>query len=158
MNTNTMPEIRVLTKAEKEKAWRQANPEKVRQYRLIRKRTISQKQTTDGMALAEVLMQCAHSSASGKNKSRNIRVGITKQYVYDMLKNSNAVCAISGLTMNALPNNPYRVSIDRIDSSLGYIHGNVQLVCKMVNNAKSNLDDDTFKVMIKALFQKQIKE
>lgn len=40
--------------------------------------------------------------------------------------------------------NPYSCTIDRIDSTKGYIKGNVQLVVWKVNSIKSNLADDDF--------------
>ena len=36
------------------------------------------------------------------------------------------------------------VSVDRIDNSLGYVLGNVRLVCSRVNLMMSNLDDAHF--------------
>lgn len=41
--------------------------------------------------------------------------------------------------------NPKRASLDRIDSSKGYIKGNVQFVCHMANVAKN---DYTYEQMI----------
>lgn len=37
-----------------------------------------------------------------------------------------------------------KVSVDRIDSSKGYIAGNVQLVCNWANRAKATLTDGEF--------------
>ena len=34
------------------------------------------------------------------------------------------------------------ISIDRIDSSVGYVRGNVQLVCDIVNRMKQNLSQE----------------
>jgi hypothetical protein len=59
----------------------------------------------------------------------------------------NGMCAITGwpLTMSlgsgVVSTN---ASIDRIDSSIGYISGNVQLVCRAANIAKSNLSMEVF--------------
>jgi hypothetical protein len=38
--------------------------------------------------------------------------------------------------------NPWQISIDRIDNSLGYEIGNVRLVTWFVNNAIGSLTDD----------------
>lgn len=40
------------------------------------------------------------------------------------------------------PRDPWRVSLDRIDNSKGYIPGNVQLVCAIYNVAKNVYTDD----------------
>ena len=62
---------------------------------------------------------------------------ITLNYVLEILKQQNELCAISGLPMAHIFGSPYSISIDRIDSKFGYVRGNIQLVCKWVNLAKS---------------------
>lgn len=47
-------------------------------------------------------------------------------------------CAITGMTMAHRPNDLRSASIDRIDSNGIYEVGNVHLVCRWVNFAKSN--------------------
>ena len=50
-------------------------------------------------------------------------------------------CALSGWDMTMILGKGVvgtNISIDRIDSDFGYVPGNVQLVCRMVNVAKSN--------------------
>lgn len=42
-------------------------------------------------------------------------------------------------------NSLYKASLDRIDSSLGYIEGNVQWVLREINFMKGNLDEEYFK-------------
>ena len=45
-------------------------------------------------------------------------------------------------------------SIDRIDSSRGYVHGNVQLVCRAANMAKSNLASEELVALCRAIVEK----
>jgi len=40
--------------------------------------------------------------------------------------------------------NKNKLSIDRIDSSKGYVEGNIQLVCRAVNYAKHALSQQEF--------------
>jgi len=47
-------------------------------------------------------------------------------------------CVISGLKMNYNSRNLRSVSLDQIDSSIGYTTDNVQLVCRWANMAKGN--------------------
>lgn len=49
--------------------------------------------------------------------------------------------------------NPYGASVDRIDSDLGYIEGNVQFVCYAVNLMRSNWNMNVFKSFIKAIYE-----
>ena len=46
---------------------------------------------------------------------------------------------------------PTNCSIDRIDSCMGYVPGNVQLVCRAANIAKSNLLASDFLALCKAV-------
>ena len=53
-------------------------------------------------------------------------------------------CALSGISMILEKGSPYRPSIDRIDSSLGYVIGNFQFVCSVVNIMKNKLPEPLF--------------
>ena len=56
-------------------------------------------------------------------------------------------CALSGEKLT-LPKDSrdtsYNVSVDRIDSSIGYIPSNIQLVTKQINIMKNKLSDEVF--------------
>lgn len=80
-------------------------------------------------------------SASGKKSGRkSVDIDITKDYIVRLFRKQEGKCAISGqkivLGVNA--------SLDRIDSSLGYIKGNVQWVNKDVNLMKGMFSLDRF--------------
>ena len=49
---------------------------------------------------------------------------------------------------------PTNCSIDRIDSKVGYIVGNVQLVCRAANVAKSDLGADEFVKLCRAVVER----
>ena len=53
-------------------------------------------------------------------------------------------CAISGKKMEHVFGSPYTVSVDRIDSNIGYKKGNLQLVCQSVNYAKNSFTNEEF--------------
>lgn len=42
-------------------------------------------------------------------------------------------------------------SLDRIDSNKGYVEGNVQLICMMLNLGKSDSEHDEFKDVLKEI-------
>lgn len=46
--------------------------------------------------------------------------------------------------MGGESNSPFRPSLDRIDSRLGYVTGNVQFVCSVVNVMKNKLEEPEF--------------
>ena len=61
------------------------------------------------------------------------------EYVQDIYKHQNGLCAISGVEMTHIRGHgkvPTNISIDRIDSSKEYEIGNIQLVCHYVNTMK----------------------
>jgi hypothetical protein len=72
------------------------------------------------------------------------------EYLKTLWDNQNGICALTGLEMCLeLGVNPTRqASLDRIDSSKGYIEGNVQYVVVPINLAKGQLSDDMMKEWI----------
>lgn len=86
-------------------------------------------------------------------KQRNLKFDLTKEYLWSLFNEQHGKCAISGidLVMSKEYANVFRktkwyesASLDRIDSSKGYIPGNVQWVHKDVNKIKQDLDQATF--------------
>lgn len=75
-----------------------------------------------------------------KEDRRKLQVNIDLQYLKNLWDAQKGLCKISGLTMdytrNPRKHNLYNASLDRIDSSRGYIVGNVQWLCWMVNRMK----------------------
>ncbi|CAB4138447.1 hypothetical protein UFOVP330_57 [uncultured Caudovirales phage] len=82
---------------------------------------------------------------------------VTLDYLEGVWAKQEGKCAISGVSMTMLLGKGViatNVSIDRIDPSLGYVEGNVQLVCRAVNIAKSNLSQRDFISMCRAIVEK----
>jgi hypothetical protein len=77
----------------------------------------------------------------GSNREMNL-------YLYSMLNEQKFCCALSGLPISiAFTNKENKrgsstASLDRIDSSKGYIPGNVQWVHKDINKLKMNLSEN----------------
>jgi hypothetical protein len=68
------------------------------------------------------------------------------EYIWDLFIKQNRKCSISGLniTLRNKRDSKCSASIDRIDSTKGYIKGNVQWVHKLVNRMKMQLQDNEF--------------
>lgn len=90
-----------------------------------------------------------------KSKGRRIlEVNITKDYMWDLFLKQDRKCALSGININfpkVHKDRNYNASIDRIDSSLGYIVGNVQWVDKDVNMMKRIYNNEYFIEMCKLI-------
>jgi hypothetical protein len=87
-----------------------------------------------------------------KNCSKNDREFlITIDYMQKLLEDQNYKCALTGVDIEMKLENPFNsqknkklntASLDRIDSSKGYIEGNVQWVHKEINRLKSNFSEE----------------
>lgn len=88
-----------------------------------------------------------------RNKGRDYDISV--EYLLDLFIKQDSKCALSGesitLHRNYTKGNREKqtASIDRIDSSKGYIEGNIQWVHKDINLMKNNLDENYFKNLCK---------
>lgn len=72
---------------------------------------------------------------------KNYSCDITKEFLLDLWNKQEGICAISGIKMTTLQGKGRvltNLSIDRIDSSIGYNKDNVQFTCDIVNIMKFN--------------------
>lgn len=77
---------------------------------------------------------------------------LTIEYLIELWNKQNGLCAYSGIKLvlpsyknYKLTNSNYKASLDRIDSSMGYIKGNVQFTSYTMNNLKSNMTEQDLK-------------
>lgn len=81
---------------------------------------------------------------------RNLNFTIDINYVMDLLIKQDGKCALTGWDMefstggNWHGKNPRGATMDRIDNSKGYVPGNIQLTCGLVNIIKSSLNNSDF--------------
>ena len=79
------------------------------------------------------------------SRKRHLGFNIDIYHLNDLYEKQEGLCAISGAEMTYLAGHGRKqtnISIDRINSSLGYIRGNVQLVCDAINVMKSNSTEE----------------
>lgn len=78
---------------------------------------------------------------------------ISIQYAWDLFLKQNRKCAISGLDLTFDPygsgkkfkeTNKVTASLDRINSSIGYVEGNVQWIHKRINIMKNEFPQEEF--------------
>lgn len=81
-------------------------------------------------------------------KSRNIEFNITIEYLWELFIKQDKKCKLSGLGLQFAKirkdKKSQTCSVDRIDSSKGYVVGNVQWVHKTINIMKNKLHEKDF--------------
>lgn len=82
---------------------------------------------------------------------RGIYWNIDNDYLADLLISQEFKCAMTGWDIAAINTSNNTASLDRIDSSKGYIKGNVQWVHKMVNMCKQQYTKEEFLNMCEAI-------
>lgn len=80
---------------------------------------------------------------------------IDTQFIIDLGENQNNMCVYSGRVLDWKINSENKASIDRINSDKGYTKDNVQVVCQLVNQAKSDMTHDDFLTFIIELYNKK---
>jgi hypothetical protein len=91
-------------------------------------------------------------SAFGRKSKSGIKkkIDIDIQYIWDLFLKQDRKCALSGVDLSFPKTNSKQdikestASLDRIDSSLGYVKGNVQWVHKKINIMKNTMTDEYF--------------
>ena len=86
--------------------------------------------------------------ANGSKGRKPIELSITIEYAWDLFLKQDKRCALSGMPLwfrnTSTMQNSQTASLDRIDSSLGYVEGNVQWVHKDVNKMKNSFNQEYF--------------
>jgi hypothetical protein len=91
------------------------------------------------------LSKTKYSRIKKSARERKIVFDVSMGYLWELFEKQNSMCVLSGLKIK-LDKQCIDVtaSLDRIDSSKGYIEGNVQWVHKDVNKMKQDYSDDYF--------------
>jgi hypothetical protein len=85
---------------------------------------------------ARVFLQNAKKSAIKRNNEFDLIV----EDIVNCWNNQYQICAYSGIEMTLEANQLNTVSIERIDSNIGYTKENTILICQAINRMKSNFD------------------
>jgi hypothetical protein len=78
------------------------------------------------------------------DSDREFSDDVTVEALLEILKKQKGLCALSGIPMtHGKTVMETAISIDRIDSSVGYRVNNIQLVCHRINVMKMDMDDNS---------------
>jgi hypothetical protein len=93
-------------------------------------------------------------------RTRGLPFNITIQYAWEVFLKQSRKCALSGIELKfsttSYENNG-NASLDRIDSTKGYIEGNVQWIDKDLNRFKSDLPEEKLFNMVERIYNYRIK-
>ena len=82
-----------------------------------------------------------------RGRKPKLTFNITKDYLNSLYESQNHKCALSGISLEpnlSLTLQQQNMSIDRVDSNIGYEVGNIQLVDKRINMMKGSLSNKDF--------------
>lgn len=89
---------------------------------------------------ARVFLLNAKNSAIKRNQEFSLNI----QDIVECWDAQIGICAYSGRKMTLLPSQLNTISIERIDSKIGYTKENTILVCQAINRMKSDFEFDDF--------------
>lgn len=87
-------------------------------------------------------------SIQGNAKKRGVSFEVDIKYAWRILESQKFKCALTGLPID-LPSGgrsgqKFTASLDRIDSSVGYVEGNIQWIYKDINKMKLHYGEEKF--------------
>lgn len=90
--------------------------------------------------------------------ARKLEFSISIEYVWNLFLKQSRKCALSGLEIRFGKNNKKikgTASLDRIDSKMGYVEGNVQWVHADINSMKWDMTQDRFLILCEEVHKHQ---
>lgn len=96
--------------------------------------------------------------SKGNAKRRGIKFEIDIDYFMDICANQHGYCAVTSIPFDFSSRareqkRPFYPSLDRIDSGIGYVKGNVRLVLTMANYAMNEWGDGPFLEMVNQMIK-----
>lgn len=103
------------------------------------------------------LSKTQYSRIQKNAERRKIEFNVSIEYLWDICEKQNQKCKYTNQNLtfgkNTRKKSSGNASLDRIDSSKGYIEGNVQWVIKDINMMKQKLTDSEFKELCKKVVE-----
>jgi len=93
--------------------------------------------------------------AAKAKEGRKLGFNLTPEYIQKVFDDCEGKCSITKIPFNmelgkGKKRNPFRPSVDRIDSNKGYVKNNIQIVLTIVNTMKMDYNDDVLHQVVKA--------
>lgn len=109
----------------------------------LRQSKISKNKRKITAPLKLLLGSCRHTC---KNRVKELEFEIDLEYLEELWGRQKGRCYYTGIEMKYIAHHktPLQVSIDRMDSSLGYIKSNTVLCCQAINYCKNDYSINDF--------------
>jgi hypothetical protein len=131
------PSIRVKFSTKKQDFWASKTKDEI--FETHRDRTCIYKDISKGL----------WSRMKSNAKIRGMSVEISPEYLWDIWEKQEGRCALSGVKLNLRADEEITASIDRINSEIGYLEGNIQIVHKTINMMKwTNSNNDFINICL----------
>lgn len=129
-------------------------------YREERRRTREQRKEGNLKAFCkDKIVKIKKKINQGKWKRMGFAFDLTAEYLEVLYKKQGGKCYYSGEPLRLgidgdlnVKDNPYMISLDRIDSNRGYIQGNVVFCTFAANSAKNLLSESDFFRLVKKIY------
>ena len=108
---------------------------------------LKQNSTIEGRA--KVFLRNAQNSAKKRGQEFSLEIS----NIVDFWNKQEKICAYSGIEMSLEAGKLNTVSIERIDSKIGYTKENTILVCRSINRMKSDFEFEDFFMLCKSVTQ-----
>ena len=83
-------------------------------------------------------------NARASNRRQYGKQDMTTAYLYHLWEEQQGRCNLTGMPMDCIQGSFFCVSLDRISNDVGYLKGNVHLVCVWANLARNEKTVDEF--------------
>jgi len=98
------------------------------------------------------------SSIRNRAKDEGFDLDLDVDFIWDLYVKQEGKCALTGWKISFNKSHKLNtVSVDRIDSTKGYLRTNVQLTNKLVNRCKLNCPEDLFYDICKSIYLNKMK-
>jgi len=98
----------------------------------------------DRLIMSAITARLTDAKVRSKKRNPEREFNITLDYLFELYKTQNGICALSGIPMILKQNELHGISLDKIVPELGYTIGNVRWTTWAVNRAKGELTMETF--------------
>ena len=102
---------------------------------------------------AENIFQFRILQAKYRATDKNISFNIDSDILEKLWNKQKGCCFYSGIPMEKIKTGIYAVSLDRINSDLGYEENNIVLCTNIINTMKNNLSTNQFYNIIEIIYK-----